>query len=114
MGTYIFRMPDLGEGTVSAEILQWHVKVGDVVQEDQIVVEVMTEKAAIEIPAPVSGRVVRAQGKPGDVIAVGSELIAFETDAAAAAAPASATAESSAVAAPPAPPARTRSVTPRE
>lgn len=103
MGTYIFRMPDLGEGTVSAEILQWHVKVGDVVQEDQIVVEVMTEKAAIEIPAPVSGRVVRAQGKPGDVIAVGSELIAFETDAAAAAAPASATAESSAVAAPPAP-----------
>ena len=52
MGNYIFKMPDLGEGTVSAEILQWNVKAGDVVQEDQIVAEVMTEKAAIEIPAP--------------------------------------------------------------
>ena len=91
MGTYIFKMPDLGEGTVSAEILQWNVKAGDVVQEDQIVAEVMTEKAAIEIPAPVSGRVVRIQGEPGDVIAVGSELIAFETDAAAAAPPAAVT-----------------------
>lgn len=90
MGTYIFKMPDLGEGTVSAEILQWNVKAGDVVQEDQIVAEVMTEKAAIEIPAPVSGRVVRRQGERGDVIAVGSELIAFETDAAVIAAPADA------------------------
>ena len=100
MGTYIFKMPDLGEGTVSAEILQWNVKAGDVVQEDQIVAEVMTEKAAIEIPAPVSGRVVRTRGEPGDVIAVGSELIAFETDAAAAVPPATATRP--AAAAPPA------------
>jgi len=72
-------MPDLGEGTVTAEVLQWHVKPGDMVQEDQIIADVMTEKAAIEIPAPVSGRVVRTQGEPGEMIAVGSELIVFDT-----------------------------------
>ncbi|MBX3695599.1 MAG: E3 binding domain-containing protein, partial [Steroidobacteraceae bacterium] len=80
MAQYIFKMPDLGEGTVSAEVMQWHVKAGDVVQEDQIIADVMTEKAAIEIPAPVSGRVVRTQGEPGEMIAVGSELIVFDTD----------------------------------
>ncbi|MGE0582271.1 MAG: dihydrolipoamide acetyltransferase family protein [Steroidobacteraceae bacterium] len=82
MAIYVFRMPDLGEGTVSAEMMQWHVKAGDVVREDQIIADVMTDKAAIEIPAPVSGRVVRTQGEPGEMIAVGSELISFETDAA--------------------------------
>jgi 2-oxoisovalerate dehydrogenase E2 component (dihydrolipoyl transacylase) len=81
MATYVFKMPDLGEGTVSAELMQWHVKAGDVVREDQIIADVMTDKAAIEVPAPVSGRVVRTQGEPGDMIAVGSELIIFETDA---------------------------------
>ncbi len=79
MSQYVFKMPDLGEGTVTAEVLQWHVKPGDVVQEDQIIADVMTEKAAIEIPAPVSGRVVRTQGQPGEMIAVGSELIVFDT-----------------------------------
>jgi len=79
MSQYVFRMPDLGEGTVSAEVLQWHVKTGDMVKEDQIIADVMTEKAAIEIPAPVSGRVVRTQGEPGEMIAVGSELIVFDT-----------------------------------
>jgi len=79
MSQYVFRMPDLGEGTVTAEVLQWHVKPGDVVKEDQIIADVMTEKAAIEIPAPVTGRVVRTQGVPGEMIAVGSELIVFET-----------------------------------
>lgn len=81
MAIYVFRMPDLGEGTVSAEMMQWHVKAGDVVREDQIIADVMTDKAAIEIPAPVAGRVVRTQGEPGEMIAVGSELISFETDA---------------------------------
>ncbi len=83
MAQYVFKMPDLGEGTVSAEVLQWHVKAGEVVQEDQIIADVMTEKAAIEIPAPVSGRVVRTRGEPGETIAVGSELIVFDTDGAA-------------------------------
>lgn len=88
MAQYVFKMPDLGEGTVSAEVLQWHVKAGEVVQEDQIIADVMTEKAAIEIPAPVSGRVVRTRGEPGETIAVGSELIVFDTDGAAPAEPA--------------------------
>ena len=79
MSRYVFKMPDLGEGTVSAEVVEWKVKVGDVVTEDQIIAEVMTDKAAVEIPAPVSGRVLSITGQPGDMVAVGSELIAFET-----------------------------------
>jgi 2-oxoisovalerate dehydrogenase E2 component (dihydrolipoyl transacylase) len=71
-------MPDLGEGTVEAEIVAWHVKAGDTVQEDQVIAEVMTDKAAVEVPAPVSGRVVSITGEPGDKIAVGSPLIVFE------------------------------------
>ncbi|MGH8131457.1 MAG: dihydrolipoamide acetyltransferase family protein [Steroidobacteraceae bacterium] len=83
MSRYVFKMPDLGEGTVSAEVVEWKVKIGDTVKEDQIIAEVMTDKAAVEIPAPVSGRVVSLTGKPGDMVAVGSELIAFETSGAA-------------------------------
>ena len=79
MSRYVFKMPDLGEGTVSAEVVEWKVKVGDAVQEDQIIAEVMTDKAAVEIPSPVAGRVVALAGKPGDMVAVGSELAAFET-----------------------------------
>ena len=79
MSRYVFKMPDLGEGTVSAEVVEWKVKVGDVVTEDQIIAEVMTDKAAVEIPAPVSGRVLSVTGQPGDMVAVGAELIAFET-----------------------------------
>jgi len=86
MSQFIFKMPDLGEGTVEAEIVAWHTKPGDVVQEDQIIVEVMTDKAAVEVPAPVGGRVVSISGEPGDKVAVGSPLIVFETAAAAAAA----------------------------
>jgi 2-oxoisovalerate dehydrogenase E2 component (dihydrolipoyl transacylase) len=73
-------MPDLGEGTVEAEIVAWLVKVGDTVAEDQIIVEVMTDKAAVEVPAPVGGRVLSVSGVPGDKIPVGSPLIVFETD----------------------------------
>src|ERR1700681_1692394 len=75
---YIFKMPDLGEGTVDAEIVAWHTKPGDAVTEDQLIVEVMTDKAAVEVPAPVSGRVVSITGGPGDKVAVGSPLIVFE------------------------------------
>jgi 2-oxoisovalerate dehydrogenase E2 component (dihydrolipoyl transacylase) len=94
MSRYVFKMPDLGEGTVTAEVVEWKVKVGDTVQEDQIIAEVMTDKAAVEIPAPVSGRVVSLTGQPGDMVAVGAELIAFETEAGApATAPAAAAPE---------------------
>jgi 2-oxoisovalerate dehydrogenase E2 component (dihydrolipoyl transacylase) len=75
---FIFKMPDLGEGTVEAEIVAWHTKPGDLVNEDQLIVEVMTDKAAVEVPAPVSGRVVSISGEPGDKVAVGSPLIVFE------------------------------------
>src|ERR1700722_12517063 len=90
MSQYTFKMPDLGEGTVDAEIVAWHTKPGDTVSEDQLIVEVMTDKAAVEVPAPVSGRVVSIHGAPGDKLAVGSPLIVFELSAdAPAAAPAS-------------------------
>jgi 2-oxoisovalerate dehydrogenase E2 component (dihydrolipoyl transacylase) len=85
MSQFIFKMPDLGEGTVDAEIVAWHTKPGDTVSEDQVIVEVMTDKAAVEVPAPVSGTVVSIHGAAGDKIAVGSPLIVFETGAAAAA-----------------------------
>lgn len=80
MTRYVFKMPDLGEGTVEAEVVAWHIKVGDQVQEDQVMAEVMTDKAAVEVPSPVTGRVVMLNGQPGDMIRVGSELVVFETE----------------------------------
>jgi 2-oxoisovalerate dehydrogenase E2 component (dihydrolipoyl transacylase) len=89
MSQFIFKMPDLGEGTVDAEIVAWHAKPGDTVTEDQVIVEVMTDKAAVEVPAPVSGKVISVTGAAGDKVAVGSPLIVFELiDAAGAVAPA--------------------------
>jgi 2-oxoisovalerate dehydrogenase E2 component (dihydrolipoyl transacylase) len=85
MSQFIFKMPDLGEGTVDAEIVAWHAKPGDAVTEDQLIVEVMTDKAAVEVPAPVSGRVVSITGAPGDKVAVGSPLIVFDVSDGAAA-----------------------------
>ena len=81
MSRYVFKLPDLGEGLVEAEVLQWYVKPGDSVTEDQPVVDMMTDKASVEVPAPVSGRVISISGEPGDMLAVGSELIVFETEA---------------------------------
>jgi 2-oxoisovalerate dehydrogenase E2 component (dihydrolipoyl transacylase) len=79
MSQFVFKMPDLGEGTVEAEIIAWHTAPGATVAEDQIIVEVMTDKAAVEVPAPVGGKVVSITGAPGDKVAVGSPLIVFET-----------------------------------
>ena len=97
MSRYVFKLPDLGEGTVQAEIVGWRVKPGDVVAEDDVLVEVMTEKAAVEVPSPVSGRVVSTTGGPGDMVPVGAELIVLDTQGgageAAAAKPVAATAE---------------------
>jgi 2-oxoisovalerate dehydrogenase E2 component (dihydrolipoyl transacylase) len=76
---FVFKLPDLGEGTVEAEIVGWRVKPGDRVSEDDVIVEVMTDKAAVEVPAPVAGRVVSINGSPGDLVPVGSTLIVFET-----------------------------------
>jgi 2-oxoisovalerate dehydrogenase E2 component (dihydrolipoyl transacylase) len=87
---FVFKLPDLGEGTVQAEIVGWKVKPGDRVAEDDVIVEVMTDKAAVEVPSPVAGRVVSVTGAPGDMVPVGSPLIVFETgEAGAPTAPAS-------------------------
>jgi 2-oxoisovalerate dehydrogenase E2 component (dihydrolipoyl transacylase) len=90
MSRYVFKLPDLGEGTVEAEIVSWRVKPGDSVSEDDVIVEVMTEKAAVEVPSPVSGRVLSTTGAPGDMVPVGAELIVLETEAGAKAAVAAA------------------------
>ena len=79
MSDFVFKLPDLGEGTVEAEIVEWHVSVGDIVKEDDVIVDVMTDKANVEVPAPVSGTVKRINGEPGDQIAVGAELITIAT-----------------------------------
>jgi 2-oxoisovalerate dehydrogenase E2 component (dihydrolipoyl transacylase) len=80
MARHIMRLPDLGEGTVSAEVIAWKVAVGDVVREDAPLVEMATDKAVVEVPSPVSGRVLAISGVPGDVIAVGAELAVFELE----------------------------------
>ena len=79
MSEYVFKLPDLGEGTVESEIAEWFIKVGDQVEEETVVGTMMTDKAAVELSAPVSGKVVKLAGEPGDVIAVGSPLVVFET-----------------------------------
>jgi 2-oxoisovalerate dehydrogenase E2 component (dihydrolipoyl transacylase) len=118
LSRFVFKMPDLGEGTVDAEIVAWHAKPGDVVAEDQLIVEVMTDKAAVEVPAPVSGRVVSITGAAGDKVAVGSPLIVFEVgetaaaDAAADAAAGAAAADPVASAVAPSSPPATAAVVP--
>lgn len=79
MAEHVIKMPDVGEGVTEAEIVAWHVKVGDTVEEDEDLVDVMTDKATVEIPSPVSGRIVRVSGNPGDMIPVGTEFIVIET-----------------------------------
>ena len=81
MASYSFKLPDLGEGTVESEIVAWRVNAGDPVGADQPLVDMMTDKATIEITAPVSGTLVSVAGEPGDVIKVGAELAVFATDA---------------------------------
>jgi 2-oxoisovalerate dehydrogenase E2 component (dihydrolipoyl transacylase) len=83
MSRYVFKLPDLGEGAVDAEVVAWRVSAGEQVQEDQPLVEMLTQKATVEVPAPVAGRVLSTTGAPGDRVAVGAELAVFETAAAA-------------------------------
>ncbi len=78
MGVRSIKMPDVGEGVAEAEIVEWSVKVGDLVKEDQVVAAVMTDKATVEIPTPVAGSVLALGGAVGDVLAVGAELIRID------------------------------------
>ena len=80
MGKFTFRLPDIGEGIAEAEIVSWHVKVGDRIEEDGKIADVMTDKATVEMESPVSGVVLEVAGAEGDMIAIGSPLVVIETD----------------------------------
>ena len=80
MGRYVFKLPDVGEGTAEAEIVAWHVAVGDRVEEDQNLVDVMTDKATVEMTSPVSGIVVSLNGNPGDMAPVGAPLVELDVE----------------------------------
>src|SRR6476469_7105777 len=79
-----FKLADIGEGIAEAEIVAWHVKVGDAVAEDQQLADMMTDKATVEMESPVAGKVLEVAGEVGDLIPIGSGLVVIETEAAAA------------------------------
>jgi len=80
MSRYTFRLPDIGEGIAEAEIVAWHIAVGDMIAEDGRLADVMTDKATVEMESPVAGRVVEVAGEVGDRIAIGSALVVIETE----------------------------------
>ncbi|PVZ19986.1 MULTISPECIES: dihydrolipoamide acetyltransferase family protein [unclassified Pseudomonas] len=80
MGTHVIKMPDIGEGIAQVELVEWLVAVGETVTEDQALADVMTDKATVQIPSPVSGKVLALGAEPGAVMAVGSELIRLEVE----------------------------------
>jgi 2-oxoisovalerate dehydrogenase E2 component (dihydrolipoyl transacylase) len=80
MGRYVFKLPDVGEGTAEAEIVAWHVAVGDHIKEDQQLVDVMTDKATVEMTSPVDGIIVSLHGEPGEMAPVGAPLVEFEVE----------------------------------
>ena len=80
MATYKFKLPDIGEGIAEAEIVAWHVKVGDTVAEDQQLADMMTDKATVEMESPVAGTVTKLAGEVGDQVAIGSVLVEIETE----------------------------------
>ncbi|NUP96404.1 MAG: 2-oxo acid dehydrogenase subunit E2, partial [Planctomycetaceae bacterium] len=83
MSNLEFKLPDIGEGVAEGEIVKWLIKAGDVVKEHQAVVEVMTDKATVEIPAPAAGTIVETRANPGDVVPVGSVIFVLATGGAA-------------------------------
>ena len=80
MGNFVFKLPDIGEGVVEGEVVQWHVSVGDSVSEDDPLVDVMTDKATVTIPSPRSGVISSLSGGVGDMIAVGTTLLEINTE----------------------------------
>jgi 2-oxoisovalerate dehydrogenase E2 component (dihydrolipoyl transacylase) len=82
MAKFEFKLPDIGEGIAEAEIVAWHVKVGDEVAEDQQLADMMTDKATVEMESPVAGKVVQLAGEVGDMVPIGSVLAVIETSAA--------------------------------
>jgi len=82
MGRYLFRLPDVGEGIAEAEIMEWYVSVGDVIEEDQSLADVMTDKATVEIISPVAGKIIATHGAVGEMAPIGSVLVEFEVEGA--------------------------------
>ena len=80
MAEFVFRLPDLAEGLEDAEVVEWRVSEGDRVELNQLIGEVQTAKATVEIPSPRAGRVVRLHAQPGDLVRVGEPLVSFEED----------------------------------
>jgi 2-oxoisovalerate dehydrogenase E2 component (dihydrolipoyl transacylase) len=80
MGKYTFRLPDIGEGIAEAEIVAWHVKIGDMVEEDGRIADMMTDKATVEMESPVSGKVIEVAGAEGDIVAIGAPLVVIEVE----------------------------------
>ncbi|MCC5997170.1 MAG: 2-oxo acid dehydrogenase subunit E2, partial [Oceanicaulis sp.] len=80
MAEYKYKLPDVGEGVVEAEIVEWHIKEGDKVVEDQHILDVMTDKATVEIPCAVNGVVKKLVGEPGEVLPVGTVILVIEID----------------------------------
>ena len=79
MSVYKFKLPDIGEGIAEAEIVAWHVKLGDMIEEDAALADMMTDKATVEMESPVAGKVIKLAGEVGDLIAIGSVLVEIET-----------------------------------
>src|SRR3954466_6751725 len=82
MARYEFKLPDIGEGIAEAEIVAWHVKIGDTIAEDQQIADMMTDKATVEMESPVAGKVIELAGEVGDQIPIGSVLAVIETEGA--------------------------------
>src|SRR5690242_12815360 len=82
MARYEFKLPDIGEGIAEAEIVAWHVKVGDEIREDQQIADMMTDKATVEMQSPVAGTVIELAGEVGDQVPIGSVLAVIETEGA--------------------------------
>jgi 2-oxoisovalerate dehydrogenase E2 component (dihydrolipoyl transacylase) len=82
VGRFVFKLPDLGEGTAEAEIVAWHVNIGDVIAEDAPLVDMLTDKATVEMTSPVAGKLIEVAGVAGDMAAVGSAIAVFEVEGA--------------------------------
>src|SRR3569833_544076 len=82
MARYEFKLPDIGEGIAEAEIVAWHVKIGDEIAEDQQIADMMTDKATVEMESPVAGKVIELAGEVGDQVPIGSVLAVIETEGA--------------------------------
>ncbi len=81
MGEHVIKLPDVGEAVAEAELVEWHVKIGDLVREDAVLAAVMTDKATVEIPSPVEGEVIWLGAEIGDTVPVGSPIIRLKVQA---------------------------------